>query len=137
MTLRAGRVIESSLYVDDLDAAERFYRDLLGLELVGREPGRHRFFRCGDAMLLIFAAAVTELSSGVPNHGARGPGHLAFAATRQEIDAWREQLADADVAVEHEIDWSGGRYSLYFRDPAGNLLEFVTPDIWPVQEGDQ
>lgn len=135
MRLRAGRVIESSLYVDDLDAAERFYRDLLGLELVGSEADRHRFFRCGDDMVLIFAAAVTELSCAVPNHGARGPGHLAFAATRQEIDAWRVRLAAAGVPVEHEIDWSDGRYSLYFRDPAGNLLEFVTPELWQAQEG--
>ena len=38
-------IVETAIYVDDLDRAEAFYRDVLGLEVIGREAGRHVFFR--------------------------------------------------------------------------------------------
>lgn len=47
-------IMETALYADDLDAAEAFYRDVFGLEVVRRLPGQFIFFRCGQQMLLIF-----------------------------------------------------------------------------------
>ena len=41
-------VIETSLYVDDLNIAEAFYHDVLGLAVIGKEAGRHVFFRVGE-----------------------------------------------------------------------------------------
>ncbi|GAB1362652.1 hypothetical protein MASR1M32_18880 [Rhodobacter sp.] len=93
------------------------------------------FFRVGAGILLIFNPAATEVPGPapalpIPAHGARGPGHLCFAASRDEIDRWRERLTAARVPVEAEVDWPGGGRSLYFRDPAGNSLEFAEPRIW-------
>jgi len=34
------------------------------------------------------------------------------------------------VAVEADFEWPGGGRSIYFRDPAGNCLEFAEPRIW-------
>jgi catechol 2,3-dioxygenase-like lactoylglutathione lyase family enzyme len=53
-TVTALTILETCLYADDLVAAERFYRDVLGLQLVNRKAGRHIFFRCGSTMLLVF-----------------------------------------------------------------------------------
>ena len=50
--MRAERVLETCLYVDDLDAAEQFYTGVLGLEVESRAQGRHVFFSCGNAMFL-------------------------------------------------------------------------------------
>ena len=47
-------ILETCLYVSDLEAAERFYRDVLGLEFDSRQPGRHVFLRLGTQMLLLF-----------------------------------------------------------------------------------
>jgi catechol 2,3-dioxygenase-like lactoylglutathione lyase family enzyme len=81
-------------------------------------------------MFLLFNAQVTQHPTGeVPAHGAHGPGHVAFAATAQEIPAWREQLQRQGVEIEAEIAWPGG-HSLYFRDPAGNSIEVATPATW-------
>ena len=44
---------------------------------------------------------------------------------------WRERLGAAGVEITHEHDWEGGRRSLYFHDPAGNLLEIADGDLWP------
>lgn len=128
-------ILESALYVDDLDAAEAFYGGLLGLPRIGRAPGRHVFFRCGAGVLLIFDPKATEVADPrsplpVPPHGARGPGHLAFAAEPLGIDPWRERLASLGIAVEAEVAWPWGGRSLYFRDPAGNSLEIAESRIW-------
>ncbi|TIM21737.1 MAG: glyoxalase/bleomycin resistance/extradiol dioxygenase family protein, partial [Mesorhizobium sp.] len=40
-------ILESALYVTDLTAAETFFTDILGLNLLGKVDGRHLFFRCG------------------------------------------------------------------------------------------
>lgn len=129
-------ILESALYVDDLDAAEHFYREVLGLSVIAKAPGRHVFFRCGDGVLLLFVAEATRVPPApgarlpVPPHGTTGDGHLCFTATAAEIDAWRKRLGEAGVAIEAEVEWPKGGRSIYFRDPSGNSLEFAEPRIW-------
>ena len=135
-----AHVVETAIYADDLDAAERFYTGTIGLELIAREGDRHVFCRCGPGVVLIFNAAVTERpgTAGVlpiPPHGARGPGHLCFAAEPAGIEAWRDRLTAAGVAIESEIAWPKGGRSLYFRDPAGNSLEIAEAYLWSRAKG--
>ncbi len=129
--MRADRVLETCLYVDDLEAAEAFYKDVLGLEPVTKSAGRHVFFRCGQSMFLLFNPEQTVIKTGkAPTHGAHGQGHTAFAMDELEIDAWRSHLASKGVEIETEVSWPGGGQSLYFRDPAGNSLEVTTTTTW-------
>lgn len=133
--MRVSAILETVLYADQLDAAEAFYADLLGLERIARAGNRHVFFRCGGQVLLIFnpAETIVPASAGalpVPPHGAVGPGHVCFKASAQEIDAWRARLEAAGVAIEADFEWPQGGRSIYFRDPAGNCLEFAEPKIW-------
>lgn len=134
--MQAKAVLEASLYVSDLAAAEAFYGEVLGLERIGRVEGRHVFFRCGETVVLLFDPVATEVPPPadaklpVPPHGSRGPGHLCFAAGADEIDAWARHLRERGVAVEAEVSWPRGGRSIYFRDPAGNSLEFAEPRIW-------
>jgi catechol 2,3-dioxygenase-like lactoylglutathione lyase family enzyme len=133
--LRPSRILETALYASDLDAARDFYADVLGLEVVTRVEGRHVFFRCGADMLLIFVPAATVRPSAsdalpVPPHGMRGQGHVCFAATAREIDAWIRRFDEAGVAVEADFRWPNGARSIYFRDPAGNSVEFAEPHLW-------
>lgn len=128
-------ILETALYAADLDAAESFYGGLLGLPVITRVEGRHVFFRVGAGVLLVFNPDATEVASTnpalpVPVHGARGAGHVCFAASREEIADWRERLTRAGVPVEAEFDWPNGARSLYVRDPAGNSVEFAEPRLW-------
>jgi catechol 2,3-dioxygenase-like lactoylglutathione lyase family enzyme len=66
----------------------------------------------------------------VPPHGAFGEGHVCFRATSAEITAWRARLEKLGVVIEADFEWPGGGRSIYFRDPAGNVLEFAEPRIW-------
>ncbi|WP_088346056.1 MULTISPECIES: VOC family protein [Rhodomicrobium] len=133
--MKPTAILETILYAGDLDAAERFYGDVLGLERIARAGSRHVFFRCGGQVLLIFNPAETSLAPPpgalpVPPHGATGPGHLCFRASGAEIERWRERLGAAGVAIEADFEWPQGGRSIYFRDPAGNALEFAEPRIW-------
>ena len=128
-------ILETVLYAGDLARAERFYRDVLDMEPFSKAAGRQLFYRCGQQVLLIFNPAVTARppepgALPVPPHGASGPGHLCFRATAAEIDAWRWRLTDHGVAIEADFEWPGGGRSIYFRDPAGNCLEFAESRIW-------
>lgn len=130
-----GAVLEAALYARNLDAADAFYGGVMGLEEVLRVEGRHIFYRVGRTILLVFNPLATAEGASnprlpVPPHGAQGPGHLCFAASRAEIDAWRDRLTAAGHAIEAEFDWPNGARSLYFRDPAGNSVEIAEPRLW-------
>lgn len=129
-------ILESALYVTDLDTAERFYGETLGLAQIGKVSGRHVFFRCGKGVLLLFNAAATRVPPQsdaklpVPPHGTAGEGHLCFSATAEEIDRWKAHLQTNGVAIEADFRWPQGGRSIYFRDPSGNSIEFAEPRIW-------
>ena len=128
------RVLETILYVDDLDAAERFYGEVLGLELDSRKDGLFVFFKCGPGMLLLFEPGAAATGRTVPAHGARGAGHACFAIAEDDLESWKTRLESAGVAIEQEAEWPRGGRSFYFRDPAGNSLELATPRIWGLPE---
>jgi catechol 2,3-dioxygenase-like lactoylglutathione lyase family enzyme len=132
---RVGAVLETCLYASDLDETARFYAEVLGLDPFTRSPGRHVFFRCGNAVFLLFNPERTQEADGeVPPHGARGPGHVAFAVPAAALEAWRAHLARCGTAVEREVEWPRGGRSIYVRDPAGNSVELTSPSIWSIAE---
>jgi len=133
--LQLRRILETSLYTDDLDQAEAFYKSVLGLNVFAKEAGRHLFYKLGDQMLLLFSPARTIEESEVGPHGARGPGHIAFAVPMSEMDAWEKRLKGKEVEIEKDVRWPNGGRSLYFRDPAGNCLELASPLVWGMEEG--
>lgn len=134
------QILETVLYADDLDAEERFYRDVLGFELYAKQQGRQIFYRVGGQMLLIFNPVATARAPAVgarlpvPAHGATGSGHVCFRASADEIETWRTKLETSGIAIEADFEWPGGGRSIYFRDPAGNSLEFAEARIWGLPE---
>lgn len=123
-------VLETCLYVSDLDAAEAFYSDVLGLEPYSKVAGRHVFFRVGSGMLLLFEPRSSGKGGELPGHGCEGPGHLCFRVAESEYAAWKERLTDAGVEIVAEQSWPRGGYSCYFHDPDGNVLELAPSSIW-------
>lgn len=136
MNLVIRAVIETGIYVNDLDAAEEFYGKILGLRQIGKEPGHHVFFQVGDAdVLLAFLPAASLRGDLLPAHGAEGPGHFALGISPEDFDAWRAHLLSQGVSIEQEAKWPHGGKSIYFRDPAGNAVELVTPGLWGLPTG--
>ena len=117
-------VLETCLYMADLDAAERFYTEVIGLTLYSRSGDRHVFFRSDRSMFLVFNPDVTAAEGETP-HGARGAGHACFRVWESELESWREHLRAHGVPIEQEIAWPHGGHSVYFRDPNGLMLEYA------------
>ena len=135
--MRAGAILETVLYAEDLTAARHFYEKVLGLELYWELLPRFVFFRNRDQMLLVFnpkLSTTQSASDGPPPHGTASAGHVCFRATRAELDQWQQHLASHHVTVERLMDWPDGGRSLYVRDPAGNSVEFAESRIWNLPE---
>lgn len=130
-------ILETVLYAPDLVATETFYRDVLGMVPFAQQAGRQLFYRCGNQVLLIFNPDATKQQPHpgalpVPPHGMTGEGHVCFRASAEAIDDWRVRLEAKGVAIESDFVWPSGGRSIYFRDPAGNCLEFAEPKIWGI-----
>ena len=129
-------LVETSAYVDDLDRAEQFYHDVLELEVIGREAGRHVFFRVGNAdVLLLFNANETAKGRTLPRTGPAGrdisrsgspPPRSTPGGVGSRTMAWRSTAKYPGPREPH---------SLYFRDPAGNSVELITPGLWGLRSG--
>ena len=131
--LKPEAILETALYVTDLDAAHQFYAGILNLEEVLHVPGRHRFYGCGPGMLLLFVSEATRQASGpfpVPTHGADGPGHMCFRVSSEALDAWRAHLEANGLDIEADFKWPTGARSIYVRDPDNNSVEFSEPLLW-------
>ncbi len=130
-------VLETALYVEDLDRAAAFYEGVMGLARVLYADDRMRAYDVnGRSVLLLFVRGGTtepvRTPGGViPPHDGSGRLHMAFAIDPDALDPWRERLEAEGVAIEGRSDWKRGGHSLYFRDPDGNLLEVATsPGLW-------
>lgn len=121
-------ILETALYVDDLDRAQRFYERIFGLKLVAAaDSHRLRVLLAGEQQVLLLFKR-----GGSPDHDGSGQNHMAFAIPRQELAAWERWLAENQIPIVERKKWQYGGESLYFRDPDGHLLEVATPGTWPV-----
>ncbi len=129
-------LLESSLYVDDLERARAFYENVLGLTALFSDPRMCALDAGRQTVLLLFLRGETretvELPGGtIPPHDGQGALHLAFAVTRSDLSAWEAHLTGKDVKIEGRTDWPRGGHSIYFRDPDGHLVELASPGLWP------
>jgi len=141
MPPRIGTVLETSLYVDDLQRSVNFYERTLGFKPVESESTRMRTLDVTpDQVLLLFKkggsvkATVTPFGTIPPTDGD-GQLHVAFAIPKEQFDEWRVYLQEKSVEVESTVKWPEGGQSLYFRDPDGHLIELKSSN-WYGQELD-
>lgn len=135
MSFSPKAVLETSLYVDNLDRAIQFYERVLGLRKIDDgyfAGGRGAAFQVGGgpSVLLLFRAEVTRMRGELPAHGTTGAGHVAFCVEPEEIETWRNRLQEAGVPIEKEFAFGNHPASIYFRDPDGNSLELAVSAIW-------
>jgi catechol 2,3-dioxygenase-like lactoylglutathione lyase family enzyme len=114
------------IHVSDWEISNTFYRDVLGAELVPRESGWS--YRFGDEQLNLHGPGVSPAPvAKLPVQP--GNSDLCFEWPGP-IDEAREHLERIGVEVEMgPVERFGARStgtSVYFRDPDGSLLEFIS-----------
>ena len=137
--MRLRKIVETCIYSSDLETMKNFYVDKIGLAFISEEKGRHVFIMAGKSMLLIFNPENTRIegSGRFPVHGATTPPaciHLALEIEKDVYEDSKNILIQNGIAIEKEMVWDNGSGSIYFRDPAGNLVEFITEGNWPVED---
>jgi catechol 2,3-dioxygenase-like lactoylglutathione lyase family enzyme len=137
MTPALRGVLETSLYVSDLERSREFYTRLFSFPILLQDDRFCALSVCGRQVLLLFhrdasVNPVTTAGGTIPSHGGDGQLHLAFAIGRDEFDAWERRLQSEATPVESRVGWYRGGKSIYFRDPDGHLLELATPGVWAI-----
>lgn len=131
-------IIETALYVDDVNRASKFYEEVLGLRQIGGDAERLRAYSVADRdVLLLFKRGATtqavETPLGIiPPHDGTGQNHFALAIVASELASWEQHLEERGIAIESRVHWPRGGISIYFRDPDGHLVELATPGMWPI-----
>ncbi|TWI52328.1 catechol 2,3-dioxygenase-like lactoylglutathione lyase family enzyme [Pseudomonas duriflava] len=130
-----GPVLETGLYVADLNQARHFYESLLGLRVMFHDDRVAAYDVAAANVLLLFQRGTTDtpaqLPGGtIPPHDGTGRLHYAFSIAPEHLELWRNHLAAHDITIEGEVKWPKGGVSLYFRDPDGHLVELATPGLW-------
>lgn len=115
----------------DLERTTAFYRDILGLSLVGDavnddDPdARHFWFGFGDSeQTLVSFLEYPGMEAGQAGVGATH--HFAFLVdTAEEQEAWLVYLRERGVPCSEVFDRDGFR-SIYLHDPDGQIIEIAT-----------
>ncbi|MCC6790517.1 MAG: VOC family protein [Thermomicrobiales bacterium] len=121
---------EVVLNVHDLEAALRFYRDLLGLTVISPPERKNPIFlRAGNADASLPALVVLVQMTGEvgPFTPPRTLHHIALAITAESFDATMAALQDRGYAVrtgQHPVLPSR---TMYIDDPEGNEVELIAP----------
>jgi catechol-2,3-dioxygenase len=131
--------VETCIYSSDLEKMKNFYTTYLGLQFISEENGRHVFLKAGKSMLLIFNPDNTRIkdNSIFPLHGAVTPPasiHFALEIEKEDYQNCKYVLIQNKIDIEKELTWGNEMRSIYFRDPVGNLVEFITRGNWPLED---
>lgn len=114
-----------------------YYRDVLGLPLVMRQPNlddddvEHLFFDPGDGRLITFFCDGRESHEGAQRPGTGAVHHIAFRLDPEQFVETRENLREAGRRFS-EFD-RGAFHSLYTSDHNGFTIELAV-DKWEIPD---
>ena len=103
----------------DLDAAQHFYCDILGLRYGGEVPGMSKFFDCNGVNIIMFKGETVAPNSIL---------YFRVEGIAGRIEEKVAQLRSQGVEIHHEArriaeNWKGyDVYLAFFKDPFGNML---------------
>jgi len=129
-----------ALITQDMEKTVRYWRDLLGFELImtlGSPSYRQYFFKISPKELVVFfewpgAEKLPEKEHGYPTNTPLGFDHLAFSVeSKEDLFVLKDKLEYNQFWVS-EILNHGYIYSLYTFDPNNIPLEFS----WPLPDID-
>lgn len=127
---------EVSIRVKDLDTMQEFYEEVVGLEVLRRDES-YVFFKIAEGYgghtqnLALFDASertFLENKSLQLSPGQSTLHHIALNIDLADFETEKLRLENLGLKVNATThEWIHVR-SMYFSDPEGNLLEFVSYD---------
>jgi catechol 2,3-dioxygenase-like lactoylglutathione lyase family enzyme len=128
--LKTQGVVHFTIPVKDLDRAEKFYTEIMGIERLRRND-HMVFMRAGaDCFVLTYSEKPVD-----PNPGDKHDVHHAFRVSAAEYDRAKIFLAERGVRIFKEEHRRTGTFqgrSAYFHDPDRNVIEIIDLVSGPV-----
>ncbi len=124
-TFGVDRIDHVEVFVQDIDAAARWYADVLGLAEVARWDPEPVMIGAGETCLALFRAAPGE-PARADRSNTRGWHRVAWAASPRGFEEAQRHLSSRGIKFRGPID-HGIAWSIYFADPDHNLLEITCP----------
>jgi len=121
--------INPFFYYTDLNAATRFYTEILGLELVA-DFGIARTIRTSPASFLTLMDIAHSL------HKPDEPKAVTLAFVTEKVEEWYAYLQSRDIPIRHPLksDRSKAHEGFVALDPEGYFLEFERFNPHPENE---
>jgi catechol 2,3-dioxygenase-like lactoylglutathione lyase family enzyme len=121
-----GGIAAITLFVEDLDAAKRFYREVFGLP-VKFEDGDSAVFDFGNTVInLLKTAAAPELIAPAAVAGREAGSRLQLTIEVDDVDAACADLAARGVELLNgPVDRPWGVRTASFTDPGGHIWEIA------------
>lgn len=133
--IRTLRISHPAFFGTKLDETIRFYTELLGMEIVLRQPNlddasmEHLFFHVGEDNFIAYFLTKNEqaqLKYAPARHGIGGMNHLAIDVDAASFEEALARLKADGVPVRGPTD-RGYERSIYFKDPNGVRIELL---VW-------
>ena len=135
--LQSQGVHHITLVGADRQTSVDFWQGVLGMPLVFEQPNldhpeqNHLYFDPGDGRLITIFTNESWKPDATPNPAGIGNlHHLAFAVSRATYTQAAARLQERGFPNSGEVD-RGFMYSIYFRDPLGQLLELASYKFEP------
>jgi len=113
--------------VSDWDRSNRFYRDVLGADLVDLDKGRYAY-RFGPQQLNVHGPG-SKPEPRAKDPVRPGNSDLCFlwdGPIQGAVDHLSSKGVEVEVGPVERIGAAGAGASVYFRDPDGSLLELIS-----------
>ncbi len=121
--MRMRRLDHFGIDVADLDRAERFYTDVLGMTVQMRLPDQV-LLRYGDGACALFLAPDRTPGGLDQIEKPLGKSHHCFEVAPEDLAGALGLFSARGIPHHAPIDW-GDHDCVYFLDPDGNLLELL------------
>ncbi len=136
------RVLETSLYVEDLDRSIAFYDKVFGFPVFLKDARMCSLGVPGRQVLLLFRLGGSAQPSAtpfgtIPAHDGRGIQHVCFSIAGNDLSRWQTHLEACGIPIESRVEWPNGSISIYFRDPDQHSIEVATAGLWPNDPPDE
>ena len=116
-----------TLFVEDLDAAKRFYQEAFGLPVVFEDDDSAVFKFSNMLVNLLKSTAAGELIDPAPVATREAGSRFQFTIEVDDVDGMCAELASRGVQLLNgPIDRPWGVRTASFRDPGGHIWEIAT-----------
>ena len=121
-----GPISAITLFVEDLDAARRFYKEVFGLPIT-YEDENSAVFTFGETMInLLKISEAPELIGPAKVAGPESGPRMQFTIEVDDVDAMCAELTGNGVELLNgPMDRPWGIRTAAFRDPSGHIWEIA------------